>query len=229
LFFLTLSPRVHVLSGCGRAAKRESVKSCLVLLTFCSALWAGALHSAEREAGERVRIQTELGDIEVLLDSARAPVTTSNFLKYVEGKFYDGGSFHRTVKPDNQPKNKVKIEVVQAAANPDREKDSFPPIALERTDRTGLKHRDGTLSMARDGPNTATSDFFICIGDQPSLDYGGKRNPDGQGFAAFGRVVQGMEVVKRIQSASAQEQQLMPPVRIFQARRRSAAAAEKQP
>jgi peptidyl-prolyl cis-trans isomerase A (cyclophilin A) len=164
------------------------VRSCLVLLTICGALWAGALQSAEREDGERVRIQTQLGDIEVFLDLTRAPVTTSNFLRYVDRKFYDGGSFHRTVKPDNQPKSKVKIEVVQAGANPDKEKESFPPIPLERTDHTGLKHRDGTVSMARDGPDTATSDFFICIGDQPSLDYGGKRNPDGQGFAAFGRV-----------------------------------------
>src|SRR5262249_28639910 len=125
-------------------------------------------------------------------------------------------------KPDNQPKNKVKIEVVQAGANPAREKDSFPPIPLERTDRTGLKHRDGTISMARDGPDTATSDFFICLGDQPALDYGGKRNPDGQGFAACGRVVKGMEIVKQIQAAPAQEQQLTPPVRIIQARRLSA-------
>jgi peptidyl-prolyl cis-trans isomerase A (cyclophilin A) len=205
------------------------VRSTLVILICCGALHVGALHSADREEGERVRIQTELGDIEVVLEITRAPVTTSNFLKYVEGKFYDGGSFHRTVKPDNQPKNKVKIEVVQAAANPDREKESFPPIPLERTDRTGLKHRDGTLSMARDGPDTATSDFFICIGDQPSLDYGGKRNPDGQGFAAFGRVVKGMEVVKQIQTAPAQEQQLTPPVRILQARRSNGPSEAKRP
>ena len=85
----------------------------LVPLLCCGVLWAGSLHSAESDAGEHVRIQTELGDIEVWLDRTHAPVTTSNFLKYVEGKFYDGGSFHRTVKPDNQPKNKVKIEVVQ--------------------------------------------------------------------------------------------------------------------
>jgi peptidyl-prolyl cis-trans isomerase A (cyclophilin A) len=196
---------------------------------FAGALGAAALQSADREEGERVRIQTELGDIEVWIDTQHAPVTASNFLKYVEGKFYDGGSFHRTVKLDNQPQNNVKIQVVQAAADPDKEKESFPPIPLERTDRTGLKHRDGTLSMARDGPDTATSDFFICIGDQPSLDYGGKRNPDGQGFAAFGRVVKGMEVVKQIQTAPAQAQQLTPPVRILQARRTQAKAESKRP
>ena len=96
----------------------------------------------------------------------------------------------------------------------------FPPIALERTSAIGLLHRDGTLSMARNEPDTATSDFFICIGDQPSLDFGGKRNPDGQGFAAFGRVVKGMDVVRKIQAAPAQEQTLTPPVRILKISRK---------
>jgi peptidyl-prolyl cis-trans isomerase A (cyclophilin A) len=77
-----------------------------------------------------------------------------------------------------------------------------------------LAHKDGTISMARDGPDTATSDFFICIGDQPELDFGGKRNPDGQGFAAFGRVVKGMEVVKKIQACPADKQTLEPVVNI---------------
>src|SRR6266542_1679111 len=95
----------------------------------------------------RVLIQTDKGDIELELDAARAPLTTANFLRYVDGRFYDGGRFHRTVKPDNQPDNKVKIEVVQAGINPDRMKDEFPPVKLERTRDTGLKHRDGTISM----------------------------------------------------------------------------------
>ena len=132
-----------------------------------------------------------------------------------DGKFYEGGLFHRTVKPDNQPDNKVRIEVIQAGVNPEREKDSFPPIKLERTRQTGLAHQDGTISMARDGPDSATSDFFLCVGDQPELDFGGKRNPDGQGFAAFGRVVKGMEVVKKIQAAKADGQTLNPPVKIL--------------
>jgi peptidyl-prolyl cis-trans isomerase A (cyclophilin A) len=161
----------------------------------------------------RVLVQTDAGDIEVELD-AKAPNTVANFLKYVDGKFYDGGRFHRTVTPDNQPDNKVKIEVIQAGANPEKMKDEFKPIKLERTKDTGLKHKDGTISMARDGPDTATSDFFICIGDQPELDFGGKRNPDGQGFAAFGRVVKGMDVVKKIQKSAADGQTLKPPVKI---------------
>ncbi|HET6575251.1 MAG TPA: peptidylprolyl isomerase [Fimbriiglobus sp.] len=163
----------------------------------------------------RVLIRTEKGDIEVELDPAKAPNTVANFLKYVDGGFYDGGRFHRTVTPDNQPDNKVKIEVIQAGINPEKAKAEFPPIKLERTKDTGLSHTDGTISMARDGPDTATSDFFICVGDQKELDFGGKRNPDGQGFAAFGRVVKGMGVVKAIQKAPADGQTLKPPVKIL--------------
>jgi len=167
----------------------------------------------------RVLIQTELGDIEVELDGQRAPITTENFLKYVDGGLYDGGRFHRTVKlnPDNQPNNAVKIEVIQAGRNP--EKQGFPPIPLERTNVTGLKHLDGTLSMARAGPDTATSVFSICLGAQPGLDYGGKRNPDGQGFAAFGRVVKGREVVWKIHQAPVEAQRLTPPIKIMAIKR----------
>jgi peptidyl-prolyl cis-trans isomerase A (cyclophilin A) len=162
----------------------------------------------------RVKIETDKGDIEVELDAAKAPNTVANFLKYVDGKFYDGGKFHRTVTPDNQPDNKVKIGVIQAGMNPEKMKDEFKPIKLERTKDTKLAHKDGTLSMARDGPDTATSDFFICIGDQPELDFGGKRNPDGQGFAAFGKVVKGMDVVKKIQAAPDKAQKLDPAITI---------------
>jgi peptidyl-prolyl cis-trans isomerase A (cyclophilin A) len=164
-----------------------------------------------------VLLKTELGDIELELYPAEAPKTVENFLRYVEGGFFKGGVFHRTVTPANQPQNKVKIEVVQAGADPARESQSFPPIALERTNKTGIKHVDGAISMARDEPDTATSDFFICIGDQPELDFGGKRNPDGQGFAAFGRVTRGMDVVRRIHASPADGQTLAPPIRIVQA------------
>ena len=159
-------------------------------------------------------IETELGNIEVEVDPVHAPVTAANFLRYVDAGLYNGGVFHRTVKPDNQPQNQVKIEVIQAGRAADTK--GFAAIPLERTSVTDLSHRDGTISMARDGPDTATSDFFICIGDQPSLDFAGKRNPDGQGFAAFGRVVRGMDIVRRIQSApSDAKQRLTPPVRIL--------------
>ena len=166
------------------------------------------------QAPVRVVIQTELGKIELAIDSAHAPATAANFLRYVDAGRYAGGRFHRTVTLDNQPTNPVRIEVIQWSAAPAGTREVFPPIALERTNQTGLTHRDGTVSMARAGPNTATSDVFICIGDQPELDFGGKRNADGQGFAAFGIVVSGMDVVRRIQSAPAKGQTLDPTIKI---------------
>ena len=196
---------------------RWSLTACLILTLAGS--WPLAL-SQDKPQVIGVLIETELGAIEADLDAARSPTTVANFLKYVDGRFYDGGRFHRTVKPDNQPDNKVKIQVVQAGINPAKAKDEFPAIKLERTRDTKLSHRDGTLSMARDGPDTATSDFFVCVGDQPELDFGGRRNPDGQGFAAFGRVVKGLDVVKKIQAAPAEGQALTPPVKILKVTRR---------
>jgi peptidyl-prolyl cis-trans isomerase A (cyclophilin A) len=184
------------------------------LLALVGLVLIGAPNRADEKANVRVLIRTDAGDIEVELDLAKAPNTVANFLKYVDGKFYDGGRFHRAVTPDNQPDKKVKIEVIQAGVNPEKMKDEFPPIKLERTRDTGLKHKDGTISMARDGPDTATSDFFICVGDQPELDFAGKRNPDGQGFAAFGRVVKGMDVVKKIQKSPTDGQTLKPAIAI---------------
>ena len=200
--------------------------ACLaVLLTLSSvALAAAPKKDAKPEAAKPVRVvlQTEKGEIELELDEAHAPVTVRNFLAYVDAGLYEGGLFHRTVKlkPDNQPNNTVKIEVIQGGINPTRQSEQRPPIALERTTETGLKHKDGTVSMARDTPDSAISDFFICIGDQPELDHGGKRNPDGQGFGAFGKVVRGMDVVRAIQQAPTNGQALTPPVKILRARRK---------
>src|SRR5438477_4495501 len=187
----------------------RAVRAAALLALIC-----GVIFAQKKEAPKgivKVIFKTELGDFEVAIEMAKAPVTATNFLKYVDAGYYDGGSFHRTVKLDNQPGKKFLIEVVQASALKEHERD-FGKIALERTNKTGLKHRDGTISMARDEADTATSDFFICIGDQPELDYGGKRNPDGQGFAAFGRVTKGMDVVKSIQVLPAKGQALNPPV-----------------
>lgn len=170
----------------------------------------------EAPVGEtaRVLIQTAVGDFEVELDAKRAPVTAGNFLRYANAGLYADGRFFRTVTAGNQPTNTVKIAVVQAEANAARTNEFFAPIALERTRKTGLRHLDGTISMARDGPDTAQDSFFICVGEQPELDFGGQRNPDGQGFAAFGKVVKGMEVVRKIHASPADGQSLGTPVRI---------------
>jgi peptidyl-prolyl cis-trans isomerase A (cyclophilin A) len=196
-------------------------------LAACAALTLsfGATAVAEGQPGAkpvRVRVQTTLGDIELELDPAKAPGTTANFLKYVDAGHYDGGTFHRTVKMDNQPESTIKIEVIQAGVNEKVAKSGFPAIPLERTSVTGLKHVDGAVSMARGTADSATSGWFICINDQPSLDFGGQRNPDGQGFAAFGRVVSGMDVVRRIQQAPSstnrttnpEAQRLTPPITV---------------
>ena len=191
--------------------------------------WASPLGHAQTAAPAtaRVRVQTELGDIVIEVDGKRAPGTVANFLRYVDAGHYDGGTFHRTVKMDNQPESPVKIEVIQAGVREDQAKSGFPPIPLERTSVTGLKHTDGAVSMARGGADSATSGWFICINDQPSLDFGGKRNPDGQGFAAFGRVVSGMDVVRKIQQApssanrtiNTEAQKLTPPIKIVKVSR----------
>jgi peptidyl-prolyl cis-trans isomerase A (cyclophilin A) len=197
----------------------------LLVILIAALFWGGDHLPAQSPV--RVRVQTELGDIVVEVDQAKAPATAANFLRYVDAGHYDGGMWHRTVKMDNQPESAVKIEVIQAGVNPDKAKSGFPAIALERTNATGLLHKDGVISMARGGPDSATSGWFICINDQPSLDFGGARNPDGQGFAAFGRVVSGMDVVRKIQAApssttrvtNAEAQRLTPPIKIVKVAR----------
>ena len=196
-----------------------------VIVVAAALFWGGGHFAAQSPV--RVRVQTELGDIVLEVDQAKAPATAANFLRYVDAGHYDGGTWHRTVKLDNQPESTIKIEVIQAGVNPDKAKSGFPPIALERTSVTGLLHKDGVISMARGGPDSATSGWFICINDQPSLDFGGQRNPDGQGFAAFGRVVSGMDVVRKIQAApsstdrktNAEAQRLTPPIKISKVER----------
>jgi peptidyl-prolyl cis-trans isomerase A (cyclophilin A) len=167
-----------------------------------------------------ITIETSLGTIEAQLDSAHAPVTVTNFLRYLDAHMLDSGAFFRSVRLDNQPDNAVKIEVIQSRAGASARGKEFPPIPLERTNATGLLHHDGVLSMARSGPNTATDQFFITIGEQPELDFGGKRNADGQGFAAFGKVTKGMDVVRKIQAGAVTAQNLVTPVTIIRVARR---------
>ena len=162
----------------------------------------------------RILIKTNLGNIEIEICEKQAPITAANFLRNVDEGRFKGATFYRTVRLDNQPNNDVKIEVIQGGLKDDACPQSLPPIGHETTKKTGILHKDGVLSMARNEPGTATSEFFICIGDQPELDFGGKRNPDGQGFAAFGRVVRGMEVVKAIQNQPAEGQWLKPDIEL---------------
>ena len=166
-----------------------------------------------------VVIETAFGAIEVAINTAAAPITAGNFLSHVDEGLYDGGIFHRTVTLENNAalnaetlNPDIVIEVIQGGADPEKLPDNLQPIPLERTKDTGLLHLDGAISMARGGADTAVENFFICIGPQPNLDFGGKRNPDGQGFAAFGYVTSGMDVVKTIQSQPAEGQKLTPTI-----------------
>ena len=177
-------------------------------------LLAGAL-SCKRSPGTLVSILTDVGEIVIEVYPDRAPVTAANFLEHVEKGSYTNSCFYRVVRMDNQPKNEVKIEVIQGGLYDERMLDTIPTIIHETTEKTGILHTDGVISMARMDPGSASTEFFICIGDQSSLDYGGERNPDGQGFAAFGKVLEGMEVARAIQALPDEDQYLVEKVNIL--------------
>ncbi len=172
------------------------------------------LFSSCKHTNPKVIIETDIGDITVELYEEKAPITSSNFIRYIEEERYKGATFYRIVTPENQPNSKVKIEVVQGGLYEDDHPQALPPITHENTKQTGIKHLDGTISMARYGPGTATFEFFICVGDQPSLDYGGNRNHDKHGFAAFGKVIDGLDVVRKIQQEPEKDQYLEPRILI---------------
>jgi peptidyl-prolyl cis-trans isomerase A (cyclophilin A) len=153
-------------------------------------------------AAEPVKIlmQTSAGAITLELFPEAAPITVENFLRLVDGGFYQDARFYRVVRMDNQTQNKIKIEVIQGGLADAADDIPLESIVHETTEDTGILHTDGVISMARLEPGSARSEFFICINNQPELDFGGRRNPDGQGFAAFGRVIEGMEVVRTIQN-----------------------------
>lgn len=194
-------------------------------MTFIGVLFS--LWMSQAAPSVTVVFETELGNITMEVDVAHAPVTAANFLKYVDGKFYDGGVANRAVRPDNTIRHDVEIQVIQFQSDPARRREQFPPIPLERTSVTGLTHVNGALSMARGGPDSATSSFSIMVGDQPELNFGGKRNADGQGFAVFGRVTAGMDVVEKIHKSKTgttgayQTESLDPPIKVIRAYRKT--------
>ena len=167
-------------------------------------------------SGSRVALETDAGRIVIEVDETRAPVTSRNFLNYVTRRLYDGANFYRAM-PGGPERG-----LVQAGIAHERK---LPPIAHEPTSLTGLSHVDSAVSIARDAPGTATADITIMIGDMTYLD-AGKADPDG--YAVFGRVIEGMDAVRRIHASptSATEgegamrgQMLSPRIRILSARR----------
>jgi peptidyl-prolyl cis-trans isomerase A (cyclophilin A) len=193
-----------------RAMRRRSV-----LLLPALALAATQPRAAPAQA-VRTRVETELGSFVVEVDPEVAPVTVAHYLAHVDRKLLDGGAVYRIVTLANQaPETRHKIEVVQWGMNrPDAKPPPLPPIVHETTRQSGLHHLDGTVSMARAQPGSATAEYFVCVGDQPELDFGGGRNPDGLGFAAFGRVVEGMDVILALHARAEADQYLARPVRV---------------
>jgi peptidyl-prolyl cis-trans isomerase A (cyclophilin A) len=155
------------------------------------ALASGRALAQDDPGLKRVVMKTGQGVIVLELEAAKAPITTHNFLRYVDARLLDGASFYRVSHAPNAPD----VGLIEGGL---RGRKAFKPIAHESTVKTGLTHKDGTISMARLAPGTATADFFIVVGDHPGFDADPKAEGDNQGFAAFGRVVEGMDVVHAI-------------------------------
>ena len=185
-----------------------------ILRSAATLLFTALLASAATARGAApvdVAIQTSAGTIVVRLDPARAPITVKNFLHYVDAGTYNGATIYRTVRRATEPQSR--IEVIQGGLNPQTANPMIKPIPLEPTSKTGLHNTDGTIAMARTAdPNSATTEFFIDVGDDRFLDAGG---PLGPGYAAFGKVIRGMDVVHKIHVAPAQGESLTPPIRII--------------
>ena len=168
-------------------------KRTLLALAAAMALVATTVHAQapEPKPNPHIIITTAVGAITVELAADKAPITTANFLKYVDRKLYDGATFYRASKPPGQTANDY--GTVQGGLRDDVKK-KLPPIAHESTLKTGLKHGDGVISMGRFAPGTAQADWVLCVGDMSYLD----ATVTQPGFAAFGQVTQGMEVVRQI-------------------------------
>lgn len=200
------------------------------LIALAAAAFATAAHaqSPATPANPRVVITTSVGAITVELYADKAPITAANFLKYVDRKLYDGATFYRASKPPGQAANDY--GTVQGGLQNDPKK-VLPPIAHESTLKTGLKHTDGIISMGRHAPGSAQADWFICIGDMSYLDADPK-DPKNPGFAAFGKVTDGMPVAQTILGmptdpnrgeGAMKGEMLVKPVKIISIRRAPAA------
>ena len=189
------------------------------IFSLCFLLAAGLLpscHSASDPARPHVIIQTAAGDIEVELYPRQAPKTAGAFLSYVDSGFYKNASFYRVLNEDNQVTGAAISNLIQGGIwkTNHAKAVSVPGVPHEPTSQTHILHTNGVISLARDKPGTGTTEFFICVGDQPGFDYGGENNPDGQGYAAFGKVIKGMDVVRTIYHSPENNQRFTPPIQI---------------
>jgi peptidyl-prolyl cis-trans isomerase A (cyclophilin A) len=174
-------------------------------------------HSVSDPDKPHVVIKTPAGDIEVEVYLRQAPRTAGAFLSYVDSGFYRNASFYRILNAANQPTGANDSKLIQGGIwRTDHARAvAVPGVPHETTRQTRILHTDGTISLARGAPGTGTTEFFICIGTQPGYDFGGENNPDGQGYAAFGKVVRGMDVVRAIYESPENDQSFTPPIPIL--------------
>ena len=163
-----------------------------------------------------LKILTDLGDIEIELYPGKAPKTAAAFLNYVDSGLFKNSSFYRVLNDENQSSAGFKSQLIQGGIWESNNKKAvtLPGIEHENTKTTDILHKDGVISLARSAPGTANTEFFICLGDQAAFDYGGSANSDGQGFAAFGKVIKGMNVVRLIHTQPENNESIRPPVSI---------------
>lgn len=187
------------------------------LVAGCMALGLAGCHSATNPDKPHVVIRTPAGDIEIELYLREAPKTAGAFLSYVDSGFYRNATFYRILNADNQPTGAADSKLIQGGIwRTDHARAvSLPGVPHETTSQTHILHTNGTISLARGAPGTGTTEFFICIGDQPGFDFGGENNPDGQGYAAFGKVVRGMDVVRAIYERPENNQSFTPAIPIL--------------
>ena len=194
---------------------------CMKIRMLAILMIAAISCSTPRTGNPHVEISTRFGDIEVELYPKQAPVTVAAFLNYIDSGYYNQSSFYRVLKEEDQPDYAFKSQIIQGGIwklNPSLLK-KIPGIPHETTAQTKLSHTDGTISLAREAPGTANTEFFICVGDQLGYDFSGDNNPDGQGYAAFGRVVKGRDVVMRMYAAPQRDGQFTPHIVINSIRR----------
>jgi peptidyl-prolyl cis-trans isomerase A (cyclophilin A) len=171
----------------------------------------------EKTGNPHIEIQTKQGNIELELFPKQAPKTVAAFLSYIDSGYFFNANFYRVLNLQNQPINAPKTELIQGGIwkSNNQLATHLPGIPHESTEQTGIHHTDGVISLARSAPGTAGAEFFICIGDQRGLDVGGENMADKLGFAAFGKVVKGMNIVMKISQENESDQYFRPPVPIY--------------
>lgn len=191
-----------------RQFKNKLLRQNLLIVVICLIAACGS----SKNENPHIEIDTKFGDIEVELYPQQAPKTVAAFLSYIDSGYFNKATFYRVLRDDDQPSDAPKAELIQAGIWQTNYKlaATIPGIVHETTQQTKILHKDGTISLARSTPGTANTEFFICVGDQPGFDYGGANNADGQGYAAFGKVVKGMAVVRSIYNAPESDGQYDP-------------------